>query len=168
MKLIRNGQQFYSKIGALETVTDGKILIQIDHGNKTIVLQKSISFPDPLGVDQFVSYAEQTQLYLVTFDPGNQRRGLRFEAPQSSNTRIDIIYDPQTMYIDQTEMRIDVPGRTGSPYNKSRIRTTYLYHKIRTGAFPHRPSDYLQSTGGQYRPKTKYQDYELLQLPGSS
>ena len=159
------GQKHYwSRFADYEFFGDGKLHCVLDHQAKTIVVTESVQKAGIPGANlsEIVSLVKGQGLELNTFDASKGLKGLLFEAPQYSRTRIEILYEPDTYYLRETIIRIDVDEpRASLEFNKCKIAGKYDNYRVITGGFPYSLKKYIIKSGDKFEPAAAFSDYQL-------
>ncbi len=165
MQVAKRGSSYYSKFDRFEQYMGKTALLEVDHNSKEIYLSetgKHQKLPGAVDISRLKSIATEYGLQLHTFDPGNGLCGLRFEAPQASQTRIDIIFD-EAYRIVRTETIIKVdPALYSNELNNKKITAEFKYWPTDDHLIVPPLKQFVVKRGSQFLPASTYKGFTII------
>jgi len=164
IKTIIGKGHYWAKFEAYELFGDGQWHCMLDHHSKTITLTGAKQRNAVPGADlaAFVELAKEQHLQLKAFNPAGRYKGLRFEAPEHSKTKIDLIYEPDTYYLNKSIIKIEVDNPDIQlEFNHCKIAASYSNYRKIEGEFPYSLTHFLKKTSHGFQPAAAYAGYQL-------
>lgn len=153
-------EKTYMQTEELTLLQIGDQQLIVDAIHETIMLQQGIN-ANPYGLKQTIDLALSMGLSLITFEATDGLKGIAFVAPEQSNTRIALHYDPSSYLIQYSSILIDVQnGAYQGQYNQTRFEAHYSNYK-RLDRFPYSLSQFVQRKGSTWQGIGKYKTYLL-------
>lgn len=141
-------------------ITERNRTLTVNKLEQEIYLQKRVN-SSVFDLQKMKTMADEVGLQLVKIDAGQGKKGLAFIAPQTSGTRIELIYDPATYLLISASTSIDVRnGAYRGEFNQNRFEATYSDYKY-LKKFPHPISSMVRSKGDKWTGIGDYQAYEV-------
>lgn len=161
MNITCSGNDYYINVEEAQMLYHNGQGLLINHEQKMMLLQKELT-QSPWDIKQFQALAEENELKLSAFEPTQEGiKGLRFAAPEYSDTTIELLYDAQSYLL--IEVLVDVKlldSYSKTAFNNTRTRVTYSNYDISDRVFPYQISQFITSNN---KPVAKYRNYQLIQ-----
>lgn len=165
MDMVRKGTDFYVDAELYEMLNHEGVGLVVNHEDKIIVLQDNL--PEPVfNLEQLEVMAKQNGLQLDFFTPNQlNTKGLRFAAPEHSETQIDFIYDANTYQLREVITKIKVPEEQyQTEFNNTKIRAVFSNYRVKEAAFPHRRTRFISKNNtGKIQAIGKYRNYRIIE-----
>lgn len=134
-----------------------------------IVSEAKVDSKPSLGIDlkTLKEFGESQGLHLVECPADEGLKGLCFEAPEVSNSKIEMIYDPKTYLLRSCSIQTSIKEEEAiffTPNNNTRMEIIYSDYQIKQQPFPYSTQRYFVQKGGQRHLTKAWESYDLVEI----
>lgn len=163
----RNGTQQFARMGQLEMLVVGDLMITADHEDRVVSAQSAA----PSGsVNEWVDAKKWKELLdsreaTVQYAAGRGTlKVIVLTDPEKPGDKVTILYDPTTWAIKESSMSTDDPF--ADPYTENIGKVTvvvkYLNYSTAPKAFPYKMEQYVRKEGKRYVAAGKCKGYRVI------